>query len=214
MRLIFLGAPGAGKGTQARMVAERYGIPQISTGDIFRAAVRDGTLLGKRAKEYMDAGRLVPDDVVVGLVAERLKGEDCKAGYILDGFPRTLAQAQALEDMMRESGDNLDHVILLEVPEEELVLRLSGRRTCLSCGQGYHVKFDPPRIPEMCNRCGGTLIQREDDREDTVRARLKVYLEETQPLIDFYERGGVLKRLSGVGQIEEIFERLTGLLDG
>ncbi len=204
-----MGAPGVGKGTQARMLAQSHQVPQISTGDILRAAVRDGTPLGRRAREYMDAGRLVPDEVVVGIVEERLKEGDCRRGYILDGFPRTIPQAQALKGVAR-----LDRVVLIDLPVEELVRRSVGRRTCSTCGQIYHVEFDPPGEEGVCDKCGGSLILRRDDKEETVRARLKVYSEETEPLVDYYQKEGLLKRLDGVGSIDEIFGRLHGLLEG
>lgn len=214
MRLILLGPPGAGKGTQAKRLIERYGIPQISTGDILRAAVREGTELGKTAKQYMDAGKLVPDEVVIGIIEERLKEPDCAKGYILDGFPRTVAQADALTDVLARMGKSIDHVVSIEVPDEELVERLTGRRTCRSCGAMYHVKFSPPKKPGACDKCGGELFQRDDDKEETIRARLKVYQEQTAPLIAYYEKAGLLRRVSGVGTVDEIYGRILGVLEG
>ncbi len=214
MRLILLGPPGAGKGTQAKRLIERYGIPQISTGDILRAAVREGTDLGKTAKKYMDAGKLVPDEVVIGIIEERLKEPDCAKGYILDGFPRTVAQADALTDVLARMGKSIDHVVSIEVPDEELVERLTGRRTCRSCGAMYHVKFSPPQKPGVCDKCGGDLFQRDDDKEETIRARLKVYQEQTAPLIAYYEKAGLLRRVSGVGTVDEIYGRILGVLEG
>ena len=214
MRLILLGPPGAGKGTQAKRLIERYGIPQISTGDILRAAVREGTELGKTAKQYMDAGKLVPDEVVIGIIEERLKEPDCAKGYILDGFPRTVAQADALTEVLARMGQSIDHVVSIEVPDEELVERLTGRRTCRNCGAMYHVKFSPPKKPGVCDKCGGELFQRDDDKEETIRARLKVYQDQTAPLIAYYEKAGLLRRVSGVGTVDEIYERILGVLEG
>ncbi len=214
MRLILLGPPGAGKGTQAKRLIDRYGIPQISTGDILRAAVREGTELGKTAKQYMDAGELVPDEVVIGIIEERLKEPDCAKGYILDGFPRTVAQADALTDVLARMGQSIDHVVSIEVPDEELVERLTGRRTCRNCGAMYHVKFSPPKKPGVCDKCGGELFQRDDDKEETIRARLKVYQDQTAPLIAYYEKAGLLRRVSGVGTVDEIYERILGVLEG
>ena len=214
MRLILLGPPGAGKGTQAKRLIERYGIPQISTGDILRAAVREGTELGKTAKQYMDAGKLVPDEVVIGIIEERLKEPDCAKGYILDGFPRTVAQADALTEVLARMGQSIDHVVSIEVPDEELVERLTGRRTCRNCGAMYHVKFSPPKKPGVCDKCGGELFQRDDDKEETIRARLKVSQDQTAPLIAYYEKAGLLRRVSGVGTVDEIYERILGVLEG
>ncbi|HKL48826.1 MAG TPA: adenylate kinase [Desulfuromonadales bacterium] len=215
MNLILLGPPGAGKGTQAKMLVDRYGIPQISTGDILRAAVREGTPMGIKAKEYMDAGDLVPDEVVVGIVQERLQQEDCADGFILDGFPRTVAQADALEDSLKESGRGIDAVISLDVDIEALVGRLTGRRTCKDCGAGYHVKFDPPKTDLICDKCGGELVQREDDQESTIRERLDVYQRQTAPLVEYYSQKGILFRVDGMAPIDavqsEIFQIVKGL---
>lgn len=212
MKLILLGPPGAGKGTQAKMLVEEFSIPQISTGDILRAAVKDGTLMGKKAKEYMDAGGLVPDEVVVGIVRDRLQEEDCDNGFILDGFPRTVAQADALQTSLQEMGKELDRVISLEVDAEALVERLTGRRTCKECGRGYHVKFDPPREAGICDVCGGTLFQRDDDQEETIRKRLQVYSEQTAPLISYYREAGVLMELDGMQPIPIVKEKILSLL--
>ncbi len=212
MRLILLGPPGAGKGTQAKRLIERYGIPQISTGDILRAAVRDGTDLGKKAKQYMDAGKLVPDEVVIGIIEERLQEADCAKGFILDGFPRTVAQADALNRVLANLGQAIDHVVSIEVPDEELVERLTGRRTCRGCGAMYHVKFSPPKAQGVCDKCGGELYQRDDDREETIRARLKVYHEQTAPLVEYYEKAGLLRRIPGQGSVDEIYARIEGVL--
>jgi len=203
-----LGPPGSGKGTQAKRLTERFGIPQISTGDILREAVKEGTPLGKEAKRYMDEGKLVPDEVVVGIVRERLKEPDCEKGFILDGFPRTVAQAEALDRILEEMGRKIDHVIDIEVSEDELLKRLTGRRTCKRCGAMYHIIFNPPKRDGICDQCGGELYQRDDDKEETIKARLKVYREQTAPLIDYYEKRGLLRRIEGSGKIEEIEERI------
>ncbi len=212
MRLILLGPPGAGKGTQAKRLVEKYGIPQISTGDMLRAALKAGTQLGKEAKTYMDAGKLVPDQVVIGLIEERIKEADCKNGFMLDGFPRTVAQADALQGVMDKAGLKLDHVISIDVANEELVGRLTGRRTCRSCGAGFHVLFDPPKKEGVCDKCGGELYQRDDDSEATIRNRLKVYADQTEPLIAYYKNAGLLRPIAGTGSIDEIFGRITGVL--
>jgi adenylate kinase len=208
MRIILLGPPGAGKGTQAKQLVERLDIPQISTGDMLRAAVKAGTPLGREAKAYMDRGGLVPDSVIIGLVRERLQASDCARGYILDGFPRTTAQAEALEKTLQDLHLNLDHVLCLEVPSEDLVTRIAGRRTCRNCGAMYHVRFTPSRREGVCDTCGGETYQRDDDREETVRRRLLVYEEQTAPLIRFYEGRGLLRRIPGTGEISQIFARM------
>jgi adenylate kinase len=212
MNIILLGPPGAGKGTQAKMLVEKYHIPQISTGDILRAAVKEGTQLGKEAKSYMDKGELVPDSVVIGIVEERIQEPDCKNGYMLDGFPRTVPQATALDEMLQKLGSKIDHVVSIEVPQEELIKRLTGRRTCRECGAGYHVMFDPPKKEGVCDKCGGELYQRDDDNEQTVRSRLQVYDSQTKPLIEYYQAQGKLRPIDGVGDIKEIFERITNVL--
>ncbi|HDM76271.1 MAG TPA: adenylate kinase [Deltaproteobacteria bacterium] len=212
MNIILLGPPGAGKGTQAKMLIEKYGIPQISTGDMLRAAVKAGTQLGLEAKKYMDKGELVPDEVVIGLVKERLQEPDCAKGFMLDGFPRTVAQAEVLDRELEAMGKAIDHVICIEVPNEELIARLTGRRTCKECGAGYHLKFDPPKVDGVCDKCGGKLYQRDDDNEETVKARLKVYQDQTFPLIEYYDKQGKLRRIDGVGEIKAIFERITKVL--
>lgn len=214
MQVVLLGAPGAGKGTQARRLGERFGIPQISTGDILRAAVRGGTTLGRSAERYLEAGSLVPDSVVVGLVEERLGELDCTSGCLLDGFPRTIAQAEALGTLMHRRGCPLDHVLTLEVPTEELVSRLAGRRTCGACGAGFHVRFDPPSVDGRCDRCGGELFRRADDDERTVRARLKIYEEQSAPLIAYYDELGCLRRIDGVGSVDDVFGRIVKVLQG
>ena len=212
MKLILLGPPGAGKGTQAKMLTERFDIPQISTGDILRAAVKEGTPMGVKAKSFMDAGALVPDEVVIGIVRERLQKEDCAAGFILDGFPRTVAQADALKDTLHSLGKDLDAVISIEVDTEALVERLTGRRTCRECGRGYHVKFDPPREAGRCDVCGGELIQRDDDREETIRKRLEVYHEQTSPLIAYYSNQALLVSIDGMLEISTVQEKILAHL--
>jgi len=212
MKLILLGPPGAGKGTQAKMLTERFSIPQISTGDILRAAVKDGTPMGLKAKQYMDAGGLVPDEVVVGIVRDRLQEADCINGFILDGFPRTVAQADALQTSLEEMDKALDRVISLDVDAEALVERLTGRRTCKECGRGYHVKFDPPRQVALCDACGGSLFQRDDDQEETIRKRLQVYADQTSPLISYYRDADVLMELDGMQPIPQVQEKMLSLL--
>ena len=212
MKLILLGPPGAGKGTQAKMLTEKFSIPQISTGDILRAAVKAGTPMGRKAKEFMDAGGLVPDEVVVGIVRDRLQEADCGKGFILDGFPRTVAQADALQTSLEEMGKGLDRVISLAVDAEALVERLTGRRTCKQCGRGYHVTFDPPRQAGVCDACGGALFQRDDDREETIRKRLQVYEDQTAPLISYYRQAGVLMELDGMQPIPQVQEQMLSLL--
>lgn len=213
VRLILLGPPGAGKGTQAQRLTERLGIPQVSTGDMLRAAVAAGTPLGREAKATMDRGALVPDGVVIGIIRERLKAPDCARGYILDGFPRTVAQAEALGEMLEAMGTPLTAVLSLTVDPEELVRRLAGRRSCGSCGAAYHLDTAPPRRPGRCDRCGGELFQREDDREETIRKRLAVYRDQTAPLVAYYRGRGLLKEVDGRGEIADVFARLRRLLE-
>jgi adenylate kinase len=212
MKLILLGPPGAGKGTQAKMLIDRFSIPQISTGDILRQAVKDGTPMGLKAKSCMDAGALVPDEVVVGIVRERLQMSDCDRGFILDGFPRTVPQADALQETLQSLGKSLDAVISLEVDTEALVERLTGRRTCRRCGRGYHVKFDPPKTEGVCDACGGELYQREDDREETIRKRLEVYADQTSPLAAYYGQKGLLIQIDGMQDIEKVGKRILSAL--
>jgi adenylate kinase len=213
MRLVLLGAPGAGKGTQAKKLIEKYGIPQVSTGDILRQSVADGTPLGKEAKSYMDKGELVPDSVVLGLVEERLQADDARKGYILDGFPRNTAQAEALDGMLEKLAMPITAAVSVDVPFEDLMKRLTGRRTCKSCGQMYNVHFSPPAKEGVCDKCGGTLYQRDDDREDTIKKRLDVYQSQTAPLIDYYGKKGILKSIEGKGNIDEIFSKLVATLE-
>ena len=209
MNLILLGPPGAGKGTQAQMIVERYRIPQISTGDILRNAVKENTPLGVKAKAFMDRGQLVPDEVVIGIIDERLRAPDCNPGFILDGFPRTIAQAEALQPILTKIGKSIDHVINIEVDPEELVHRLTGRRTCRNCGAMFHVLFHPPKGEGVCDRCGGTLYQREDDKEETIRTRLREYQKQTAPLIEYYQQKNRLRSIQGMGGQDQILERIV-----
>jgi adenylate kinase len=204
MKLILLGPPGAGKGTQAKKLVDSFSVPQISTGDMLRAAVKEGSPMGVKAKACMDSGALVPDEVVVGIVEERLRKPDCATGFILDGFPRTVPQADALAATLAELGKDLDAVISLEVDIEALVARLTGRRTCSVCGVGYHITYDPPKVADVCDKCGGALVQRDDDKEDTIRNRMAVYNEQTSPLVDFYRSGGLLRSVDGMLPIDEV----------
>ncbi len=213
MNIIFLGPPGAGKGTQAKILVEKYGIPQISTGDMLREHVKKGTELGKKAKEYMDKGQLVPDEIILSMVKERLSQPDAQKGFILDGFPRTVAQAEALDKMLEEMGRRIEFVLALIVPDDELVERLTGRRTCKNCGMMYHIKFKPPKVDNKCDVCGGELYQRPDDNEETVRNRLKVYHESTAPLIEYYKKKGVLFEIDGTKSIEEITQEIINILE-
>jgi adenylate kinase len=212
VKMIFLGPPGSGKGTQAKMISEQLAIPQISTGDMLRAAVKEGTPMGLKAKALMDKGALVPDDVVVGIVRERLAKEDCGRGFILDGFPRTVAQADALQDTLQDLGKSLDRVISLEVDGEAVVERIAGRRTCRECGKMYHIKFDPPRTEGRCDACGGELFLRDDDREETIRKRLEVYQAQTAPLIDYYRSKGLLAEVDGMQGIGEVQKHILSAL--
>nr|WP_246561485.1 adenylate kinase [Geobacter grbiciae] len=206
--MIFLGPPGAGKGTQANLLVRKYGIPQISTGDILRSAVANQTSLGIKAKSYMDAGSLVPDEVVVGIVNERLAADDCAAGFILDGFPRTVAQADALGGMLRGAGRSIAHVISFEVDYAVLVDRLTGRRMCRACGRGFHVQYDRPSVEGRCDSCGGELYQRDDDKVETIRRRLDVYEEQTVPLKLYYERASLLRKVDALGSIESVSQSI------
>lgn len=214
LNLILLGPPGAGKGSQAKSLAARYTIPHISTGDILRAAVRDKTELGVKAKSYMDKGALVPDALVVEMVADRLKMDDCKAGFILDGFPRNIPQAEAVEMLLSALGKKTDKVINIQVSHREIIKRLSGRWVCRNCGEGYHVIFNPSMEEKKCDKCKGEIYQRDDDKEDTILARLKVYDEQTSPLIDFYKKKGSLVTVDGIGGFQEITEKIVNVVKG
>jgi adenylate kinase len=204
MNIILIGPPGAGKGTQATRMIERLQVPQISTGDMFRAAVKEGTPMGKKAKECMDKGALVPDEVVIGVVNERFQKPDCKKGFILDGFPRTLDQAKALDELLKKLGTKLDHVVVIEVPDDYLVERLTGRRTCKGCNYMHHIKFDPPKKEGVCDKCGAELYQRDDDKEATIRQRLTNYHNQTSPLIEYYGKQNVVRMIKGTGSMEQV----------
>lgn len=212
MKIIMLGAPGAGKGTQAKRIAEKYGIPHISTGDIFRANIKNNTELGQKAKTYMDQGLLVPDELVVDLVVDRLGQEDAKKGYVLDGFPRTIPQAEALDAALSEKGEAMDYAVDVEVPDAAIIERMSGRRSCSQCGASYHVAFNPPKAEGVCDSCSGALILREDDKPETVAKRLSVYHEQTQPLIDYYTAKGIQKAVDGTKGVDEVFDAIIGIL--
>lgn len=216
LNLLLMGPPGAGKGTQGKRLAKRYGIPIVSTGDLLRANVGDGTELGKKAKGYMDAGKLVPDALVLEMVAARLLAADCSAGFILDGFPRNTAQAEALGETLNGLGRRVDLALGIEVPDSELVRRLCGRRVCTNkaCGSGYHVEFDPPKVEGRCDDCGSDLYQRADDCEETISARLKVYGDQTRPLIKYYDDRCIFSAIDGMGEVDDITARLVNAVDG
>ena len=213
LRVVLLGPPGAGKGTQAKLLREKFEACQVSTGDILRKAVADQSPLGKEASEYINRGALVPDNLIVKLVAERLKEKDCAQGFILDGFPRTIPQAQSLEEILQKMGLGLQAVLLVQVPHRIIVERLTGRRTCKNCGALYHLKFNPSASESVCDRCGGELLQRDDDREETISARLKVYDKQTAPLVDYYRQRGILREIDGVGSVDDIRNRLIKALE-
>lgn len=213
MKIIMLGAPGAGKGTQAKMLADKYKIPHVSTGDIFRANIKNGTELGTKAKVYMDQGMLVPDELTCDLVVDRIKQDDCKDGYILDGFPRTIPQAECLDKALDALNDKIDFAVNVEVPDENIIRRMSGRRACLSCGRTYHIVYNPPKEEGICDECKKELVLRDDDKPETVEKRLKVYHEQTQPLIDYYRNKGVLAGVDGTRDMQEVFTAITDVLE-
>ena len=212
MNIVLMGLPGAGKGTQADKIVDKYGIPHISTGDMFRAAIKEGTELGLKAKSFMDQGALVPDEVTIGIVRERLSKPDCENGFLLDGFPRTVPQAEALDATLSELGKKVEHVLNIVVEKEELIKRLTGRRICRTCGASYHMVFNPPKVEGVCDRDGGELYQREDDNPETVTNRLEVNMKQTKPLLDFYEAKGVLSNINGQQDINKVFADLDALL--
>lgn len=212
MKIIMLGAPGAGKGTQAQRIAAKYDIPHISTGDIFRANIKAGTELGKKAKSYMDAGALVPDDLVVDLVVDRIGQDDCKNGYVLDGFPRTIPQAESLTKALKEKNDDIDFAIDVEVPDEYIIRRMEGRRACVNCGATYHLVNIPPKKEGICDKCGSELVLRDDDKPETVAKRLEVYHDQTQPLINYYKEEGHLAEVDGTRSMDEVFAAILGIL--
>lgn len=212
MKIIMLGAPGAGKGTQAKMIAAKYGIPHISTGDIFRANIKNGTELGAKAKEYMDKGLLVPDELVVDLVIDRFKEPDCEKGYVLDGFPRTIPQAEALDKALTAIGESVDYAINVEVPDENIINRMGGRRACVGCGATYHVVYSPTKVEGKCDTCGADLIIRDDDKPETVKNRLAVYHEQTQPLIDYYTNKGIARDVDGTVDMKDVFDAIVAIL--
>ena len=212
MKIIMLGAPGAGKGTQAKMIAEKYQIPHVSTGDIFRANIKGQTPLGMEAKKYMDEGKLVPDELTVKILLDRVAQDDCKNGYVLDGFPRTIPQAEVLTEALDKMGDKIDYAIDVAVPDENIVNRMSGRRACVTCGATYHIVHIPPKVENICDKCGSELILRDDDKPETVLNRLKIYHEQTQPLIDYYTGKGVLKKVDGTKDMNDVFADIVGIL--
>lgn len=212
MKIVMLGAPGAGKGTQAKMIAEKYGIPHVSTGDIFRANIKNGTALGMEAKTYMDQGRLVPDELTVKILLDRVAQPDCANGYVLDGFPRTIPQAEVLDEALQGQGEKLDWAVNVDVPDENIVRRMSGRRACLKCGATYHIEHIPPKKEGVCDACESELVLRDDDRPETVQNRLKVYHEQTQPLIDFYTGKGILRSVDGTRDMRDVFAAITEIL--
>ena len=212
MKIVMLGAPGAGKGTQAQMIAEKYQLPHVSTGDIFRMNIKNGTQLGMEAKTYMDQGLLVPDELTVRILLDRVGQDDCKNGYVLDGFPRTIPQAEVLEDALTKLGDQIDFAINVEVPDENIIRRMGGRRACLSCGATYHIEHVPPKKEGICDVCGQELVLRDDDKPETVKNRLRVYQEQTQPLIDFYTKKGVLRTVDGTQDMQDVFSAIKEIL--
>ena len=212
MKIIMLGAPGAGKGTQAKKIAEKYGIPHISTGDIFRANIKGGTELGMKAKSYMDQGQLVPDDVTIGMLLDRISEADCANGYVLDGFPRTIPQAESLTKALSDRGEKMDYAIDVDVPDEAIVIRMAGRRGCLKCGATYHIVYNAPKTEGVCDVCGEKLVLRDDDKPETVQKRLTVYHDQTQPLIEYYKEAGILATVDGTKDLNKVFEDIVNVL--
>lgn len=212
MKIIMLGAPGAGKGTQAKKIAEKYAIPHISTGDIFRANIKGGTELGLKARTFMDQGKLVPDEITIGMLMDRIKEADCQNGYVLDGFPRTIPQAESLTSALAAQGESIDYAVNVDVPDENIITRMSGRRACLSCGATYHIQFNPPKTEGVCDVCGSALVLRDDDKPETVKNRLAVYHEQTQPLIDYYQKAGVLEQVDGTQDLNKVFADIVEIL--
>lgn len=212
MKLIMLGAPGAGKGTQAKKIAAKYQIPHISTGDIFRANIKAGTELGMKAKSYMDQGQLVPDEVTIGMLLDRISQDDCQNGYVLDGFPRTIPQAESLTAALKERGEEMDYAVNVDVPDANIVERMSGRRACLGCGATYHIVYNAPKAEGICDACGEKLVLRDDDKPETVQKRLSVYHEQTQPLIDYYKQEGILAEVDGTQDMEKVFQDIVKIL--
>ncbi len=212
MKIIMLGAPGAGKGTQAKKIAAKYQIPHVSTGDIFRANIKNGTELGMKAKGYMDAGGLVPDEITIGMLLERIHEADCASGYVLDGFPRTIPQAESLTGALAGMGEKIDCAINVDVPDENIISRMSGRRACLNCGATYHIVYNPPKNEGVCDVCGDKLVLRDDDKPETVQKRLNVYHDQTQPLIDYYQKAGVLEQVDGTQDMEAVFQDIVKIL--
>lgn len=212
MKIIMLGAPGAGKGTQAKQIADKYQIPHISTGDIFRANIKEGTELGTKAKTYMDQGLLVPDELVVELVADRIVKDDCKNGFVLDGFPRTIPQAEALDEALAKIGEKMDYAVDVDVPDENIINRMGGRRACVNCGSTYHIVNIPTKVEGICDKCGKEVILRDDDKPETVQKRLHVYHEQTQPLIDYYKNQGILKSVDGTRPMDTVFADIVEIL--
>ncbi len=213
MKIVMLGAPGAGKGTQAIKIADKYGIPHISTGDIFRANIKGGTELGMKAKSYMDKGELVPDEVTIGMLLDRISQDDCKDGYVLDGFPRTIPQAESLTKALAEQGQKIDYAIDIDVPDEAIVKRMSGRRACPKCGATYHIVYAAPKTENVCDKCGSELIVRSDDKPETVQDRLNVYHKQTEPLISYYKETGVLREVDGTKELEDVFNAVIAILE-
>lgn len=212
MKIIMLGAPGAGKGTQAKQIAAKYQIPHISTGDIFRANIKNGTELGMKAKSYMDQGQLVPDDVTIGMLLDRISQEDCAEGYVLDGFPRTIPQAESLTKALEERGESMDYAINVDVPDQAIVTRMAGRRACLACGATYHIVYNAPKKENVCDVCGEGLVLRDDDKPETVQKRLTVYHDQTKPLIDYYGKAGILVTVDGTQDLNKVFEDIVSVL--